>query len=136
MTQKYRTGDKVKFEGVVTGDEHADGAMFVQVPDDYQINNRGAWIRSEHLELVERPGPRLEDLPDGTVITIGNGSNPWEKHGHKLWRPDSTWLTENVDKPFTVIGAKPGTRAWELYLRGAERWGWLDVNEHEWWVTG
>ena len=75
------------------------------------------WIEVDDLELVERTGPRLEDLPEGAVIktddsvplVIGQGRLIGSVMGSVLR------FDEWDQKPFAVIGACPGTPAWAMW---------------------
>jgi hypothetical protein len=124
-TFTFRKGDKVKLEGVITG--------FYGDSNKAQVGNYS--IDLSDLELVERPGPKLEDLPDGTVIRRANGPvlevyGGWVHHVVSASRE----RIERVSYSFTVIGAKPGTPAWTLFITAVDRLGWYDALESEWWV--
>lgn len=128
----FRKGDKVKLGSDVVAEVGADGGT-VRVGD--------TWLFAKDLELVERPGPRLEDLPDGTVISAVTDENrratPYVRVGHGVTaivdiNEEHGFLLRDFAWPFEVIGACPGTPAWELWLAAGE----LDTDDRgEWWRT-
>lgn len=119
----YRKGDIVKLQGEVmdTGSQ----TVFIE---GY------GWIATGRLELVERPGPRLEDLPPGTVITSPASEVSWEVFNGKAWAYHTVIRLDEWDGPFTVIGAKPGTPAWDLWLaKSGVDYDSMSIHEDEWW---
>lgn len=125
---RLRKGDRVTFEGIVDATfEYGGGEVNVTNSDGHTVR-----FMSSSLKLVERPGPRLEDLPDGTVIKtvdsvpllVGDGRLIGSMMG------STVRFGEWDQKPFKVIGACPGTPAWDLWLAAGE----LDTdNRGEWW---
>lgn len=118
VMNEFRKGDKVKPRGeMIVTNIHAGYLEF-----------EGTGYLPAHLfELVERPGPKLADLPDGTVITFDGEAEPrtpWEvmEDDRTLcWHGMLTTFDEATED-WTVIGAKPGTAAWPLFETGDPEW--------------
>lgn len=125
----FRAGDKIKLGSDVVTEVGADGRT-VRVGD--------TWLFAKDLELVERSGPRLEDLPDGTVIIRSDAQDPIR---YIVNRPDSLVSASghgsrgfgSVQWPWKVTGACPGTRAWDLFMRGNAGWDDDKTPEGDWW---
>jgi hypothetical protein len=129
----FRENDVAKLQGTVlrVNDDHT--AAYLDV-----IGKR-YWINVDDLELVERPGPRLEELPDGTVVrpTHIERAAPWIKQDIRVIRinpiPNGEHLISSWEHPFEVIGACPGTPAWDLFMRGNAGWDADKAPDTEWW---
>lgn len=117
----FHVNDVAKLQGKVLKVNYERTAAYLDVA------GRRYWVEVDDLELVERPSPRLEDLLHGTVIRRSDANPDAEivyaivyvvcgNHQlHSLIGHTTTF--ERITFPIEILGACPGTPAWEPWLK-------------------